>query len=454
MVRWLIFLLPFLLIADEVVIETLPDNDRLVEGRPIEGTLVVTYPADKALETSAFSYQKKPLHVDFVRRVSVKGANPLNVDSFRFKLPPLPSGLHTISPISVRLDGTSYSSVPVAIKVQDIELAKEPEKGAAKASLKLESVFVPEGPLFPGQKALVGYRYLFSGDIELKEEKLPLLDQDDFVKLGEKYVEERQEGDVSIREVLQRIEFDKPGDFDIAAGKAAGYRVQDRGWGPKQYFEPLLETETEALKVVVKPFPEEGKPPFFQGALGPFALNASVKAPPRLERGDRLIFNLAFEGAGVHSTLKPINLLCLPGWAGFFRTGDLPPQEQGGEKKTVFSYELRPSTTLVDTVPPVFFAYFDPVKEAYSIVKTDPIPLKVEETYGIEVSVPEEPVTLKMNPILPNEGDLERLLAEIPSYDSIPKSPPPGGTSHVLLLIPLALFILWFRLFLDEHKRD
>ncbi|MCB1114598.1 MAG: BatD family protein [Chlamydiia bacterium] len=451
-----IFLLSFLailkLFSEEVVIEVLPDNERLFEERPVEGTIVVTYPANKELKTDSFSYQKSSLVVDFLRRVSVSGQSPLNVDSFRFKLPPMPKGLQTLAPISVKVGDQSFSSTPVAVKIQELQKISVKADKDLKAFLKLESIFIPDGPLYPGQKALVGYRYLFSGNIELKEEKLPLLDQEIFTRLGEKYVEERQEGQTSIREVMQRVVLSEPGSFEVPAGRAAGYRVEDRGWGPKTYFEPLLMTETPAFQVRVKPFPEAQKPSFFNGALGPFLMRAKIQAPPRLERGDRFIMNVTFNGEGVHSTLKALNLLCLPGWAGFFTTSDLPPQEKGEDKETVFSYEIRPTTVLATEVPSIWFAYFDPFLERYETILSDPIPIKVVEANGAELPAYVEPAPLTMEPKLPNEEDLKPLLLKIPPYESVLKSPPIYKTSYVLFLIPLALLILWFRFYVKEEE--
>jgi hypothetical protein len=397
---------PLFLFGASVSLEVLPDTDNLAPDKPVEGTVIVTYPSDKKLDVDSFAYQKRPLKVDFVKRVEISGNDPLNVDSFRFSLPPLSVGLARIQPIEVKVGGNLYSSPTVAVEIKPRVKSQVFEKGSGAAGvLKIETIFVPNGPLYPGQKGVIGYRYSFKGNIELQEETLPLLDQNLFLKLGEKEIEEREEGDLSIREVKQEVEFKEAGTFDVKGAKVVGYGVSDKGWGPKTYFEPALVSTTPDFKVEVLPFPEAGKPPFFTGALGPFTLETGLEPISHIERGDRLNFHVRFGGEGVHSTLKAINLLCLPGWAGFFRVGDLPPEERGrqkgGNKTTLYSYEIIPLTPFASAIPPVWMAYFDPHQKKYVTLKSDPIPLTV--VAGIQDKIPLLPQaeSLLMKPLLP-----------------------------------------------------
>lgn len=444
---------------EDIKVEVLLDQTTFSVSQPVLGSVVITRPSAALVDPKSFVYEGKPLAVEFLRKIDFPGNDPLALDTYRFKIDPFAVGLHVISPISVKINGQKYASIPISFEVKALSKmpASRPQNVVTtplvkdqkedKPFLKLDKIFREDGPLYPGQKVLVGYRYSFKGDIELREEVIPLLDLDTFKKLGEKNIEDRQEGQVSIRTITQRVEVLTPGQFKIPESYIDGYAYKDKGWGPKTYFEPILKSQVPAFNVEVKPFPATGKPPFFNGAIGPFELSATLKAPPVIEKGDKFVLNLFIKGTGVPSTLKPINLMCQPGWAGFFRAGDLPPQEKSKKEETSFSYELRPLNRLTTQVPPIWLAYFDPQSATYKTIKTEPFPIKVSLP-SVAPLVDKPPVkALVMEPLL-----------EIPQNQKLTEyaggygRPLPFGTSSALLLIPAALLFAWLRLFYRERE--
>ena len=399
--------------AQDAKVEVFLDQSLNTVDVPVSGTIVITHPPAMAIENSSFTYEGKRLPVDFLRKVTIPGNESLSVDSYRFKLAPFSEGSQTLSPVSVKVGGKSISSSPLLFEVRARNGKAAPGGEATllnsprKASLKIEKIFFPKALSTRGQKILVGYRYLFEGDIDLQEEDIPLLDQTIFHKLGEKVIADRQDQNLSIREITQTIEVEKPGVYEIPKSLVTGYAVLDKGWGPKTYFEPKLVSEIPSFKIEVKPFPEKGKPPFFSDAIGPFKISSRVQKPPKLEVGDKFLFEVIFSGEGVLSTIKPPNLLCQPGWSGFFQVGDLPPQGQSKTGEVVFQYELRPLTSPLilegGQIPPVWFAYFNPSTATYEIISTSPVELAVAApppSLSPPAPPPEE-ITLKAIPAAP-----------------------------------------------------
>lgn len=400
----LIMMMPLLLFAQEVKVEVLLDQTSLSVSEPVSGTINITHPSKDQVDTASFTYQGKALAVDFLRKAHFEGPESLDVESFRFKLPPFPEGLHLIEPVSVKVAGAEFKSAPVSLEVKKIARVT-----GEKPYLKLEKIFRAPEPLYPGQKATVGYRYLYQGGIDLREEVIPLIDQNPFISLGEKEVRDFTEGGISIREVIAQVRAEKPGEFAIPKSFISGYAYQEKR-GVKTYVEPKLTSEVPPFKILVSPFPEHQKPPFFYGAIGPFEMTVHIKAPPRLEVGDKFVLYVTYKGKGELSTLKPLVLSCLPGWEGFFQASDLPPEEAKKEGEVTFTYELKPLTSLIQQLPSLYTAYFDPEKATYPILKSDPIPLNVAEVRPNQPPTP--PPEIVMHAILngPNEVQVNRKL--------------------------------------------
>ena len=443
----LFFLFPLLLWGDAKV-EVLLDDSSFAPEAFIAGTVQVTHDTNESVDPNSFVYQGKPLAVDYLRKVHFSGPESLDMESYRFKLPPQSIGEYRLEPISVRVAGKEYRSIPVDYEVKKMK-APQPALAAIKPYLKLEPIFIGNEPLYPGMTATVGYRYLFQGAIELQKEVIPLLDQTLFTKLGEKQINDTTEGSLSVREITQKIRVEKSGEYTIDEAILSGYAYVDKEMrGPRVYLEPKLISTVPPSKIIVAPFPEKGKPPFFYGAIGPFEIKTVAKAPPRLNLGDTFNLYVTFQGAGVVSTLKPPDLTCQPGWSGFFQAGDLPPEgeKKGGE--ITFVYEIRPLTSLASRIPPIFLAYFDPTSIEYKIISSAPIPLSIEGK--IETEKKEAP---KAAPTV-MKGTFK-----------IPESPPLSSfvaanetsrlftTPAILLLIPASLLFVWFA-YLYREKQE
>lgn len=151
-----------------------------------------------------------------------------------------------------------------------------------------------------------------------------------------------------------------------------------------------LELRTPELALDIKPLPENGRPESFSGAIGRFSLKAFPDAN-EVRVGDPVTLTLSVVGRGNFDRIGPPPVAPGdPAWQVFdpettFESSD--PLGYAGEKR--FTYTLVPGEAGISEVPPIAFAYFDPESEAYEVLSTGPIPVRVQPNPGL---TPPEPV--------------------------------------------------------------
>lgn len=364
-----VFLFPLLLLAD---IDVLLDQSIYYETQPITGVVQITTAEKNTIDEHSFKLDGKTLEVTFDKKTDFPGKEPVKMMSYRFKIPAESKGLKVFPAVTVSINGKKETSSPLSYEVKALQASATTNS----AYLKLENIY--EGPtnLYPGTKIVLGYRYLFKGAVDLDVEDLPLLDKAPFQRLGEKIINDSETGEMSIREIRQSFKVEQIGTTTFPKSEAKGYSYQIAPNGSKIYQQPALVSETPSLTIKVNPFPEKDKPPFFTGAVGPFSIEAKADAPPVLKKGDRIKYSLVFKG-DEFTSLKAPQLLCQPGFNGNFTLSDLPPEKDSDPHQRTISYELRLLNDQISSIPPVYFAYFDPNKINYEVIHTQAVPLKV-----------------------------------------------------------------------------
>ena len=180
-----------------------------------------------------------------------------------------------------------------------------------------------------------------------------------------------------------------------------------------------------ARKLRIDPLPDQGRPAWFDGAVGRFTVRAETRAREATV-GEVLKLTLHFAGRGNLAFFTPPRL---DGLAGFHVYGRI--EERRGEGRAV-TYDLVPLHTGVKGIPPIPFAFFDPPR-GYRTVRTRPIPLAVKPMRGGR-----KPAHLPVGPRnkpLPGRDDIYGLK----------DVPPPGrwGEKPSSLLLMVALLLPW-----------
>ena len=135
-------------------------------------------------------------------------------------------------------------------------------------------------------------------------------------------------------------------------------------------------TESAPLLLHVKPLPAKGRPPFFTGLVGDYSIQVSAQ-PTELRVGDPLQLSITIHSSGRMEQIELPPLSLQPGLSEQFEISSEEPLPTLSPQAKTFLRTLRPRSTAVTNLPPLRLAFFNPASNAYEVVQSQPIPLKV-----------------------------------------------------------------------------
>ena len=136
--------------------------------------------------------------------------------------------------------------------------------------------------------------------------------------------------------------------------------------------------QSPPLTLDVKPVPDAGKPADFSGAVGKFTIGATVDKTNARAYDDTVALTVTVQGLGNAESLSPPRL---PQMSAFTVLGDPDVKTEGHKdddkyiSSKTFTYTLRPTTPGNQSIPPISLSYFDPEKKEYERAETDALPL-------------------------------------------------------------------------------
>ena len=133
-----------------------------------------------------------------------------------------------------------------------------------------------------------------------------------------------------------------------------------------------IELESNRIPVTVLPFPEQGKPEDFKGAVGVFSFGVKV-SPKEVKVGDPITVTMSVSGQGNLDTVTAPEIKEDDN----FRVYE-PVVSKKGNKKT-YEQILIPRSGKVKEVPGVSFSFLNPMKGKYETYKKGPFSIKVSE---------------------------------------------------------------------------
>ena len=139
-----------------------------------------------------------------------------------------------------------------------------------------------------------------------------------------------------------------------------------------------IQSETAALNV--KPLPPN-TPPNFSGAIGNFTMTADAK-PKTVQVGDPITVTSTITGRGNFDRMNGPALEDERGWHKYPPSSKFKQDDDvgmSGEK--TFEMVIAPNEKK-PAVPPLVFAFFDPVKETYVTLRSTAVPIQVEGGAG------------------------------------------------------------------------
>ena len=208
-----------------------------------------------------------------------------------------------------------------------------------------------------------------------------------------------------------------------------------------------LSASSAPLTIDIRPVPTAGQPASFSGAIGRFHLE--VEAHPTILRvGDPLSMTLTVRGEGLLETVRPPALEQQDTLTRDFKVQADPPAVKTDSDAKTFTYTLRPRRTGIREVSPIEMAYFDPDTQRFHVVRSTPVPLRVDAASTLPVSAVIDPSGESVKSVLGQELT-EGILA---NYDGADLLVPqdfqihPGLFTGLLLGLPPAAYVaalLW-----------
>src|SRR5437764_10265190 len=137
-----------------------------------------------------------------------------------------------------------------------------------------------------------------------------------------------------------------------------------------------LPIQSETATLNVKPLPPN-TPPNFSGAIGNFTMTADAK-PKSVQVGDPITVTATISGRGNFDRMNGPSLEDERGWHKYPPSSKFKQDDDvgiSGEK--AFETVIAPNQNKT-AIPSLTFAYFDPIKETYVTLRSDPVAITVE----------------------------------------------------------------------------
>ncbi len=144
---------------------------------------------------------------------------------------------------------------------------------------------------------------------------------------------------------------------------------------PRKFFEEPRTITSNDLEFTIKPLPEEGRPPAFDGTVGRFEMQVSA-TPTKLRVGDPIFLDIKVSGRGNFDSLTAPSVEDSDGWKAYQANRVDDEDRDDIEQTTSFNQVVIP-TTEHSQLPPLELAFFDPEAEKYVVLRSEPIALQI-----------------------------------------------------------------------------
>jgi hypothetical protein len=376
--------------------------------------------------------------------------------SYTYLLTPLKKGAVAIGQAAIEIDGDVYKTSPVNIQVKDaVELPKNPNDPNYIASQNLHLVAeLSKSKVYINEPVTVVYKLYFGGNvrpsdvspIDMPEYKdfwsqdIPsrrTIDREmykgkqyNFVAWQQTVLYPQRAGKLPIAPLTLDVQLDVP--------------TNRRDFFGNQIYTQVSRTITAGKRTLtVLPFPEDGKPTNFNGAVGTFELEVKT-SKNTLNASESVQATVAVKGKG---NLKLFSLPELVTPSALERY-DPEYEEQvnttlsgmGGSIKN--TYTLVPQYQGKYPIPSVAFSYFDPKAKAYKTLNSEEIVIDVIEGPKARGTESNTPNTATSD--VPNPSNAFQFIAQRTTFTSIAQQPFLGSRwFYVLLLLPIVLVVLY-----------
>jgi BatD DUF11 like domain len=209
-----------------------------------------------------------------------------------------------------------------------------------------------------------------------------------------------------------------------------------------------VEIKSEPVALEVKPLPPNA-PPSFSGAIGNFTMTTDAQ-PKTVQVGDPITVTTTISGRGNFDRVNAPVIEDERGWHKYPPSSKFKQDDEVGLSGTkTFEMVLSPNEKK-QGLPPLAFSYFDPVKEQYVTLHSEPIPINVQggaavaQNAGATQSAAPTPSTATARPPVPPSVKPRDILYQLTEAPKKAESFAPIYTQRVFWaaqLIPLLALI-------------
>ncbi len=402
--------------ADPPSVTAVLSNSETAVGETVELQIKVTGPGD-AQPPEEISIDGLEIHATGQsRQFEIHNFSTSSSVTYNYTILPLRAGRFPIPPQTVRAGGSLLRTPELTLNVADApgrSSAARPSRGTQSQSVRASDLVfaelvVPKKTAYVGEVVPVQIRMGFDPRVRPRLIEPPEI-------TGQGFTAQKLQESGQISETINGRPYDvvtyktaiaaaRAGKFEVGPMKAraqvlvprARSAPRPRSRSPFDLFDlddpfsdpffsnPFaqmgerreVEIKSEPVALEVKPLPPNA-PPSFSGAIGNFTMSTDAN-PKSLQVGDPITVTTAISGRGNFDRVNAPVVEDERGWHKYPPSSKFKQDDEVGISGTkTFETVLSPNEKK-QAVPMLAFSYFDPVKEQYVTVRSEPIAISVQ----------------------------------------------------------------------------
>jgi BatD DUF11 like domain len=415
--------------ADSPSVTAVLSNSEIVVGETVELQIKVIGPGD-ATPPEEISIDGLEIHATGQsRQFEIHNFSTNSSVTYNYTILPLRAGKFTIPPQTVRAGGSLLRTPELTLNVADApgrSSGARPSRGTQSQSVRASDLvfaelIVPKKTAYVGEIVPVQIRMGFDPRVR------PTLIEPPEIT-GQGFTAQKLQESGQISETINGRPYDvvtyktaiaaaRAGKFEVGPVKAraqvlvprARSAPRSRSRSPFDLFDlnnpfsdpffsnPFaqmgerreVEIKSEPVALEVKPLPPNA-PPSFSGAIGNFTMTTDAK-PNSVQVGDPITVTSAISGRGNFDRVNAPVIEDELGWHKYPPSSKFKQDDEVGISGTkTFETVLSPNEKK-QAVPVFAFSYFDPVKEQYVTVRSEPIAISVQGGAAVANVAPSQP---------------------------------------------------------------
>ena len=402
--------------ADSPSVTAVLSNSEIVVGETVELQIKVTGPGD-ARPPEEISVDGLEIHATGQsRQFEIHNFATSSSVTYNYTILPLRAGRFTIPPQTVRAGGNLLKTPELTLNVADSPSRPSgvrPSRGTQAQSVRASDLvfaelIVPQKTAYVGEIVPVQIRMGFDPRVRPRLIEPPEITGQGFT--AQKLQESGQNSETingrpyDVVTYKTAIAAARAGKFEVGPVKAKAQVLvprprsapRSRSRSPFDLFDlddpfsdpffsnPFaqigerreIEIKSEPVALEVKPLPPKA-PPSFSGAIGNFTMTTDAK-PKSVQVGDPITVTTAISGRGNFDRVNAPVVEDERGWHKYPPSSKFKQDDEVGISGTkTFETVLSPNEKK-QSLPLLAFSYFDPVKEQYVTVRSEPIAISVQ----------------------------------------------------------------------------